>query len=82
VFNVPIVLSQRRVGAPFGDALLAGVASGALSDFRIAKEWFQGVEPMEPDQRNHDVYMEYFGLFKQLYEHVKDDFAVLGRLRG
>jgi sugar (pentulose or hexulose) kinase len=82
VFNVPIVLSGRRVGAPFGDALLAGVASGALRDFRIAKEWFQGVEPMEPDQRNHETYMEYFGLFKRLYEHVKDDFTVLARLRG
>jgi sugar (pentulose or hexulose) kinase len=33
VFNVPIVLVKRRTGAPFGDAILAGVATGVLRGF-------------------------------------------------
>jgi xylulokinase len=36
---------------------------------------------MEPNQANHDRYMEYFGLYKQIYEHLKGDFRDLARLR-
>lgn len=81
VFNVPTVLVKRRIGAPFGDAILAGVATGAFTDFSVAKEWAEYVEPMEPIQENHERYMEYFCLYKQVYEHVKGDFRTLARLR-
>jgi len=81
VFNVPIVLVKRRTGAPFGDAILAGVATGIFEDFSVAKEWAEYIEPMEPSQENHERYMEYFALYKQLYEHTKDDFKELARLR-
>jgi sugar (pentulose or hexulose) kinase len=81
VFDVPIVLAKRRTGAPFGDAILAGVATGVFDSFGIAKEWAEYVEPMEPDPGNHEQYMEYFGLYKRIYEHVKEDFVELARLR-
>jgi xylulokinase len=35
VFNVPTVLVKRRTGAPFGDAILAGVATGVFKDQRM-----------------------------------------------
>jgi sugar (pentulose or hexulose) kinase len=82
VFDVPIALVKRRTGAPFGDAILAGVATGELSGFQVAREWAQYVEPMEPDPGRHEQYMAYFGLYKRIYEHVKDDFRELARLRG
>jgi ribulokinase len=82
VFNVPIVLVKRRTGAPFGDAILAGVATGVLDGFGVAREWAEYVEPMAPNQANHERYMAYFGLYKRIYEHVKDDFVDLARLRG
>jgi xylulokinase len=81
VFNVPIVLVKRRTGAPFGDAILAGVATGIYKDFSVAKEWAEYVEPMEPIQENHERYMEYFKLYKQIYGHVKEDFKSLAGLR-
>lgn len=81
VFNVPIVLVKRRTGAPFGDAILAGVTTGVFEDFSVAKEWAEYIEPMEPGQERHERYMEYFALYKQLYEHVKEDFRELARLR-
>jgi len=81
VFNVPIVLVKRRTGAPFGDAILAGVATGVFEDFSVAQEWAEYIEPMEPSPENHERYMEYFALYKQLYEHVKGDFQALARLR-
>lgn len=81
VFNVPTVLVKRRTGAPFGDAILAGVVTGVLEDFSVAKEWAEYMDRLEPDQENHERYMEYFGLYKQLYEHVKGDFRALAELR-
>lgn len=81
VFNVTTVLVKRRTGAPLGDAILAGVATGIFKDFSVAKEWVEYIEPVAPSQENHDRYMEYFALYKQLYEHVKDDFKDLARLR-
>jgi len=81
VFNTPTVLVKRRTGAPFGDAILAGVATGLFKDFSVAKDWVEYVGRMEPTQENHNRYMEYFALYKQLYEHVKDDFKELARLR-
>jgi len=81
VFNVPTVLVKRRTGAPFGDAILAGVTTGVFKDFSVAREWAKYVEPMEPSPERHERYMEYFELYKQLYEHVKEDFKQLARVR-
>jgi len=81
VFNVQTALVKRRTGAPFGDAILAGVATGIFRDFSVAKEWSEYIDPMEPSQDNHERYMEYFALYKRIYEHVKDDFKELARLR-
>jgi sugar (pentulose or hexulose) kinase len=81
VFNAPTVLVKRRTGAPFGDAILAGVVTGVLKDYSVAKEWTEYIDCMEPDPENHKTYMEYFSLYKEIYEHVKDDFQVLARLR-
>ena len=35
---------------------------------------------MEPDPGHHAIYMEYFELYKQLYDHVKDDYQTLAAL--
>jgi xylulokinase len=81
VFDVPIVLAKRRTGAPFGDAILAGVAVGALKDFSVARQWFEAIEPMEPEPSAHKRYMELFALYKKVYEHLKPDFVDLARFR-
>jgi xylulokinase len=81
VFNTSIVLVKRRTGAPFGDAISAGVATGVFADYSVAKAWAEYVDPIEPNAENHARYLEYFGLYKQIYTHVKEDFRALARLR-
>jgi xylulokinase len=81
VFNVPTVLLQSRIGAPFGDAVLAGVATGVFKDFSIARQRAEYVDPMEPISENHQRYMDYHDLFGQLYQHLKCDFVSLAKLR-
>jgi xylulokinase len=82
VFDVPIALAKRREGAPYGDAILAGVAARILPEYAVARQWAEYVEPMEPDPQSHAVYMEYFELYRDLYRHLKEDFQHLARLRG
>ena len=80
VFQVPTVLVERRTGAPYGDAILAGVATGIFPGFEVARQWTRYVEPMEPDPRNHELYQSYFRLYKKLYDHVRGDFRELAAL--
>jgi xylulokinase len=82
VFNTPTVLTKQRTGAPFGDAYLAGVVTGHFKDYSLCKELAEYVDMMEPDEKKHKQYMEYFGLYKNIYENLKKDFVELARLRG
>jgi sugar (pentulose or hexulose) kinase len=80
VFGIPTALLKGRTGAPLGDAILAGVGVKVFKDFTVAKGWAEYVEPMEPDERNHALYMEYFDLYKNLYSDVSGRFADLQAL--
>ncbi len=81
VFNQPTVLLKNRVGAPYGDCILAGKASGILKDYTLAKEKAEYIEYTEPDIKVHNMYMEYYGLYKDLYQNVKKNFVDLAALR-
>jgi ribulokinase len=80
VFNKPTVFVENRTGAPYGNAILAGVSLGALHGYEVAKEWARYIDYMEPDQKNHDLYMEYFQLYKKIYKHLEADFLELSRI--
>ena len=77
VFNVPTAMVKNRVGAPFGDAILAGVAYGVFADFSIAKEKAEYVDLMEPDIDKHETYKQYYRIYKNIYTHLKEDFVDL-----
>jgi xylulokinase len=81
VFNIPTVLTKQRTGAPFGDAYLAGVVTGYFKDFSKCKELAEYVNRMEPDSGRHELYMEYFSLYKKVYNDLKDDYRELSRIR-
>lgn len=80
VFNVPTVFLENRVGAPYGDALLAAVATGYFKDYSIAKEKANYIDPMEPIQENHEKYMAYFKVYRNLYQHIKSDYKDLAKI--
>ena len=80
VFNVPTVFVRSRIGAPMGDAILAGVAVGVFKDFSIARANAEYVDPMEPVPESHERYMEYYRLFGDLYRDLKRDFEQLARI--
>ncbi len=82
VFNTPTVMVKNRVGAPYGDALLAGVATGVFPDYSIGKEKVEYIDCLEPDAKTHEKYSEYFQVYKSVYWSLKDDFKKLDKLRN
>jgi len=82
VLNVPTVFVKSRIGAPLGDAILAGVATRVFPDFSIAKRKAEYIHRLEPDQGAHELYMKYYRLYKSLYAHVKEDFVSLAAARN
>lgn len=80
VLGVPTELLESRAGAPLGDAILAGVGVGVFKSFEIARERAIYRGRLEPNPRNHDVYMEYFALYKSVYAHLREDFRGLQRI--
>jgi ribulokinase len=82
VLGIPTVMVKGRAGAPYGDAILAGVATGVFKDFAVAKELVEYVDPMDPDEDAHERYAEYFALYRRLYGAVKGEFKELARLRN
>lgn len=82
VFNVPTAMVKNRVGAPYGDAILAGVVCGLFEDFSIAKEKAEYIEQMEPNIENNEIYMEAFSIYKNVYNHLKNDFIDLRNFRN
>ncbi len=81
VFDVNTAMVKRRTGAPFGDAVLAGVATGVFDSFDVTREWVELVDEMEPKRENHERYMELFSIYKTIYERTKDQFVALAKFR-
>ncbi len=81
VFGHPTVLLKNRTGAPYGNAILAGVSTGYLPGYHVAKEWAEYVDELEPIEKNHAMYMEFFALYNSLYEHIQEDYLALKGLR-
>ncbi|MEG0513592.1 MAG: FGGY family carbohydrate kinase [Clostridia bacterium] len=81
VFGHPTVLLKNRTGAPYGNAILAGVCTGYLPSYQVAKEWAEYTDYMEPNAKTHEMYMEYFRLYNHLYDHIQDDYLELKAIR-
>lgn len=81
VFNRPTVLLKNRTGAPYGNAILAGVATGHLPGYAVAREWAEYVDACEPDTKTNAMYMDIFRVYSSVYRHLRDDYAELAALR-
>lgn len=75
-----MVVPSGGVGAPLGDALLAGVGTGLLEDYDVITEWISRDRIDSPDPKNREVYDEYYELYKKLYRDIKEDMHRLSRI--
>jgi xylulokinase len=52
-------------GAPLGDAMLAGLGTGVITDHNVIEEWIGEKLAMRPDPKNSGKYDRYYELYKQ-----------------
>ncbi|BBH24495.1 hypothetical protein Back11_58400 [Paenibacillus baekrokdamisoli] len=82
VLGVPTQHVKNSLGAPVGDAIVAGVGVGAFGSYDIVNDWISVSEQHKPDLNNSQLYDRMYGLFAGLYPKLKDDFAQLAEITG
>jgi xylulokinase len=69
---------ECAVGAAYGDAFLAGLASGIVPDrAALHATWVRTARVYEPDPELFGMYTERYAIFRRMYERTKDDIHLL-----
>lgn len=82
VTGVAQILPERTVGASYGDALLAGLATGLLEREAALRVWVRAKRVIEPNPANTAVYDQTYAIYRRLYEHLKEDLHDLGKVEA
>lgn len=68
------------LGAPFGDAFLAGVGVGMFKDFESIKKFVEIKDETKPNRKSYEVYSKLYNAYRNLYEHTKNDAHAIHKL--
>ncbi len=72
VTGIPVYTPVKTAEAPLGDAFMAALSCGLVSDYEQIKEWVSFNPPVYPDIQNHEKYNNFYQIYKQLYPTLKD----------
>jgi xylulokinase len=82
ILGIPVLIPEASIGAPFGDAILAGMGLGYFGDVNQSlRDMIRIRDRYEPDMENHFTYREVFTIFRSIYESLRNDFDRLAALR-
>ncbi|GAC1474231.1 MAG: FGGY-family carbohydrate kinase [Chloroflexota bacterium] len=63
----------QTMGASYGDAFLAGLATGVIADLEVLDtSWIKIERTVEPNRETHALYQEYYELYLRLYRETAD----------
>lgn len=75
VLGLPVEIPETSVGAPFGDAILAGLACGALTDAEAFLDSTVRIERVfHPEKELAEGYSHLYERFRKLYRSLKGEF--------
>ena len=78
ILGKPILILEKSVGAPFGNALIVGKSLNLFNDFfGIINDKVKIKEKYSPDFKNFRLYERLFKVYKNIYLNLKDDFRDL-----
>jgi xylulokinase len=80
VTGVEQELPMQTIGASYGDAFLAGLATGLVSRSDLRSEWVRIVRTFAPDWARTELYQAYYDVYRSLYPHTVEDVHTLARL--
>jgi len=75
-------LPAQTIGAPYGDAFLAGLATARLSLSDLESDWVSIARRFVPDPGRHTLYQDYYQVYRDLYPHTMADMHTLAELGG
>ncbi len=77
----PQAVPERTIGASYGDAFLAGLATGLVPDLGVlARDWVRIETTLEPRETARHTYDAYYRIYRHLYDVARDDLHELARL--
>lgn len=83
VLGIPVLIPEASIGAPFGDAMIAGMGLGYYGDIHQSlKEMVKIRERYEPHPETHALYNELFLIYRAVYENSKEVFDRLASVRS
>jgi len=72
ITGIPQIYSKRHLGAPFGDAFLAGIGVRIFKSYECIKNFLGETEITSPNLSNYDLYGKYYRLYLELYEKTRE----------
>jgi xylulokinase len=76
ICGIEQILPTHTIGASFGDAMLAAIATGHATAEDV-RAWNPGNGAVQPDASRQPLYDRQFALYRQLYERTRDLMAQL-----
>src|SRR5688500_345527 len=81
VSGLPQDVPERTIGASYGDAFMAGLATGIVSGpDALQREWVRLAIDLHPCVDLLSTYDAYYQVYRNLYESAKDELHELARL--
>ncbi|MCL5070369.1 MAG: xylulokinase [Actinobacteria bacterium] len=81
IFDTKIVTLNVEEGPSYGGALLAGVGCGIYKSVQAAvSKIIKEKDETSPIKENVEIYKKFYGIYKSLYEDLKQDFADLVKI--
>ncbi len=77
-----MVVPSGGVGAPLGDALIAGIGVGIFDSYDVIKNWTSRDRVDKPNPGNQVIYDKYYKIYRKLYEDIKEDMHNLSEIKG
>jgi xylulokinase len=82
VLGIRLEQVANHPGSSLGAAFCAGMGVGAFQGWEDIERYITVSIVNEPNMTNHDRYQELFGLYREIYESLKDKFPRLARISG
>jgi xylulokinase len=80
ISGITLQVPRRTIGASFGDAFLAGLATGTIPDVETLNgRWVRIAREITPNPAHAERYDYLYEAYRALYENTKDDIHRLGR---
>jgi xylulokinase len=77
VLGLPLEQIAGHPGSSLGAAFVAGMGVGAFADWSEIERYIQVAAVVRPDPARHAAYERMFGLYREVYEALKDKYPRL-----